>query len=171
MVTFEEYVLARGPALVRFARLLAGDRHRGEDLAQEVLAAAYTKWRRISATDRPDLYLRRMVVNAQASWWRRRSSSERPSADLGDRADVAGADSDHAHVHAERDALWPLLVALPARQRAVLVLRYYEDLDDTSIATVLDCAPVTVRTHALRALTTLRGRLGADHAVSLRSLP
>ena len=70
-MTFDEYVLTRGPALVRFARLLTGDEHRAEDLAQEVLARAYVRWRRISGLDRPDLYLRRMLVNAHHSWWRR----------------------------------------------------------------------------------------------------
>ncbi|GAB3854200.1 hypothetical protein GCM10027610_085400 [Dactylosporangium cerinum] len=75
-VTFEEYAFARTAALVRFARLLTGDEHRAEDLVQDVLARAYARWGRISRTDRPDVYVRRMLVNAHHSWWRRRSSGE-----------------------------------------------------------------------------------------------
>lgn len=155
-MTFEEYVLARGPALVRLARLLVSDPHRAEDLVQDVLARAYPRWRHILRTDRPDIYVRRMMINLNNSWWRRRSSREvslatpidRPAAgDLGDEA-------------VERDAMWTHVAVLPPRQREVLVLRYYEDLDDGSIAEILGCSAVTVRTHAMRALTTLRTRLG-----------
>jgi DNA-directed RNA polymerase specialized sigma24 family protein len=67
---FHEYVYARGPALMRLACLLTGDAHRAEDLVQDVLASAYTKWHRISTADRPDVYMRRMLVNANISWLR-----------------------------------------------------------------------------------------------------
>jgi RNA polymerase sigma-70 factor (sigma-E family) len=152
-VTFEEYVASRGPALVRLARLLSADHHRAEDLAQDVLARAYVHWRHIQRTQRPDVYVRRMLINANVSWWRRgrREVSvawvdDRPSpVDLG-----AGA--------VDRDEMWRLVAGLPPRQRAVLVLRYYEDLDDATIAEILDCSAVTVRTHAMRALATLRQR-------------
>jgi RNA polymerase sigma-70 factor (sigma-E family) len=153
-VTFEEFVLARGPALVRFARLLTGDNHRAEDLVQDVLAKAYAKWRRVSRTDSPDLYVRRMLVNAHHSWWRRRSNREVASAVP---VDAPGPDScDQA---AERDAMWRLVAELPDRQRAVVVLRYYEDLDDAAIAEILQCSSATVRTHARRALIALRAVL------------
>jgi RNA polymerase sigma-70 factor (sigma-E family) len=156
-LTFEEYVASRGPALVRLARLLTADHHRAEDLAQDVLARAYVHWRRIQRTDRPDVYVRRMLVNANVSSWRRARREvsvewvdDRPSnADLG-----AGA--------AARDEMWRLVAVLPPRQRAVLVLRYYEDLDDATIAEILDCSAVTVRTHAMRALATLRQRFAAQ---------
>jgi hypothetical protein len=75
-VTFEEYVLVRGGSLVRFARLLTGDEHRAEDLVQDVLAKAYVHWRRVGGLDRPDLYVRRMLVNAHHSWRRRRANRE-----------------------------------------------------------------------------------------------
>ncbi|MEU7957623.1 SigE family RNA polymerase sigma factor [Micromonospora humida] len=155
-MTFEEYVSSRGPALVRLARLLTGDPHRAEDLTQDVLARAYVHWRRIVRTDRPDVYVRRMLVNANRSWWRRRSNRELVVdgfVERAGRADVGGEAAD-------RDELWRLIRRLPDRQRAVLVLRYYEDLDDATIAQILDCSPGTVRTHALRALTHLRARLG-----------
>lgn len=75
-------------------------------------------------------------------------------ADRAHRGDLGGEAAD-------RDAMWRLIRALPDRQRAVLVLRYYEDLDDATIAQILDCSPVTVRTHAMRALANLRERCGA----------
>ncbi|GAB4106092.1 SigE family RNA polymerase sigma factor [Micromonospora taraxaci] len=153
-MTFEEYAFARTSALVRLARLLTDDEHRAEDLVQEVLAKAYARWGRISRTDRPDAYVRRMLVNAHHSWWRRRSSREVSVAAV---TDWAGA-ADEAAVVAERDALWRLVRELPRSQRTVIVLRYYEDLDDTSIAEILACSAGTVRTHAKRALATLRKR-------------
>ncbi|MGW3892791.1 SigE family RNA polymerase sigma factor [Micromonospora chokoriensis] len=153
-MTFEEYAFARTSALVRLARLLTDDEHRAEDLVQEVLARAYARWGRISRTDRPDAYVRRMLVNAHHSWWRRRSSREVSVAAV---TDWAGA-ADEAAVVAERDALWRLVRELPRSQRTVIVLRYYEDLDDTSIAEILACSAGTVRTHAKRALATLRKR-------------
>lgn len=156
-MTFEEYVSSRGPALVRLARLLTGDEHRAEDLTQDVLARAYLHWRKIARADRPDVYVRRMLVNANTSWWRRRSNRELATAEFAERAgrgDLGGEAAD-------RDEMWRLIRALPDRQRAVLVLRYYEDLDDATIAQILDCSPVTVRTHAMRALTHLRERFAA----------
>jgi RNA polymerase sigma-70 factor (sigma-E family) len=150
--TFEQYVTARGPALVRFAILLTGDDHRAEDLVQDVLARAYLRWDAIGRTDLPDLYLRRMLVNASRSWWRRRANRELPV----DRPTEPPTTGDLGAEAAERDAMWRLIARLPHRQRAVLVLRYYEDLDDATIAQVLDCSTTTVRTHAMRGLATLR---------------
>ncbi|TDC43023.1 SigE family RNA polymerase sigma factor [Micromonospora sp. KC213] len=156
-MTFEEYVHARGAALVRFARLLTGDDHRADDLVQEVLAKAYVRWRRISSADRPDVYVRRMLVNGNTSWWRRRSNRELSVAEVADRPSGADLGTNAS----ERDFMWRLVTRLPPRQRAVLVLRYYEDLDDATIAEILDCSPVTVRTTALRALAILRDRYRA----------
>jgi RNA polymerase sigma-70 factor (sigma-E family) len=157
-VTFEEYVASRGPALVRLARLLTADHHRAEDLAQDVLSRAYVHWRRIQRTDRPDVYVRRMLVNANVSWWRRRVNREVSVASVADRPALV----DLGAGTADRDEMWRLVSDLPPRQRAVLVLRYYEDLDDATIAEILDCSAVTVRTHAMRALSTLRRRFAAQ---------
>ncbi|MBG0565038.1 SigE family RNA polymerase sigma factor [Actinoplanes aureus] len=151
-MTFEEYAYARGPALIRLARLLCGDEHRAEDLVQDVLARAYARWGRIARTDRPDLYVRRMLVNAHHSWWRRLSNREATVATVADRPGPADAAAEQA----ERDELWRLVQALPDRQRTVIVLRYYEDLDDATIAEIMDCSAGTVRTHAKRALDALR---------------
>ncbi|HEX5996080.1 MAG TPA: SigE family RNA polymerase sigma factor [Jiangellales bacterium] len=156
-MTFEEYVASRGPALVRLARLLTADHHRAEDLAQDVLARAYVHWRRIQRADRPDVYVRRMLVNANISWWRR-TRREVSVAWVDDRPAVDDLDGRSA----DRDELWQLIIVLPPRQRAVLVLRYYEDLDDATIAEILDCSAVTVRTHAMRGLATLRQRFAAQ---------
>jgi RNA polymerase sigma-70 factor (sigma-E family) len=152
-VTFDDFVRVRGPALVRLARLIAGDRHLGEDLVQEVLTKAYPRWNKIVAGGRPDVYLRRMLVNAHVSWRRKRSSGEvvngAERVERADRADI-GAEA------ADRDAVWRLITRLPPKQRITIVLRFYEDLDDVAIAEILGCAPATVRTHTMRALAALR---------------
>jgi RNA polymerase sigma-70 factor (sigma-E family) len=163
--SFEEYVTARGAALVRFARVLVGDAHRAEDLVQDALARAYLRWNRIVRSDQPDVYLRRAVLNASRSWWRRGGSRERPVERPADRP----APGDLGAETVERDALWRHLSRLPARQRAVMVLRYYEDLDDATIAEILGCTPVTVRTHAMRALTALRTHYRTTDTTPTRS--
>lgn len=155
---FDDFVRARGAALVRLARLLTGDRHRGEDLTQEVLARAFVSWKRIAAMQAPEAYLRRMLVNAAITRGRRMSSRELVVADTGD---PAGRSDLEAEV-ADRDVLWGHVRRLPAKQRAAVVLRYYEDLDDAAIAELLHCSPVTVRTQVKRALDALRGALGTD---------
>jgi RNA polymerase sigma-70 factor (sigma-E family) len=165
-VTFEEYVQQRGPALVRLAGLLVGHRQLAEDLVQEVLAKAYVRWSRVVRADDPDLYLRRMLVNAHISWWRRRSYHETVGVPARDEPATRAHDTEIT----ERDALWQLILTLPRRQRAAVVLRYYEDLDDVRIAGILDCSPVTVRTHVMRALAALRERLAEQStAATVRS--
>ena len=156
-MTFEEYVATRGPALVRFARLLTADRHRAEDLVQEALSKAYLRWDQMIRSEQPDAYLRRMVINASRSWWRRHTNRETPTDVRRDR--VAPGQMETEAV--ERDEMWQRIARLPERQRTVLVLRYYEDLDDAAIADILGCSAVTVRTHAMRALNTLREYTGA----------
>jgi RNA polymerase sigma-70 factor (sigma-E family) len=155
---FDDYVRLRGAALVRLGRLLTGDRHAGEDLAQDVLARAFVRWERIVKTGSPEAYLRQMLVNAAISRWRRPSSREVTVPTTDDQA-VRG---DLGVEVAERDALWRLVRNLPPKQRAVVVLRFYEDLDDASIAAILHCSAVTVRTQAKRALSTLRGQIALN---------
>jgi RNA polymerase sigma-70 factor (sigma-E family) len=156
-VEFDEFVRARGAALVRLARLLAGDRHRGEDLAQEVLAQAFVRWKRIRALDAPEAYVRRMLVNAAITRGRRRASHELVVADTGDPTSGHDLEAEFA----ERDVLWTHVRRLPPKQRAAVVLRYYEDLDDASIAALLNCSAVTVRTQVKRALDALRDHMDA----------
>lgn len=158
-MTFEEYVRLRGAALVRLARLLAREPHLGDDLAQEVLARAMVRWRRIIRGGDPDAYLRRMLVNANISRWRRYGSRVVLVAE-----DSPTATDDSSGQSGDRDALWRLIVELPAQQRAALVLRFYEDMDDVAIANILDCKPATVRSHVMRALSRLRAALGDSPA-------
>ncbi|MDR7383042.1 SigE family RNA polymerase sigma factor [Promicromonospora iranensis] len=154
--TLDELVRTHLPGLIRYATVLVGDQHTAADLVQEVLLRAHQRWRRIVLTDRPDLYLRRMVTNEHLSW--RRRWHVRMIQPTGDEvlARHGGAAGDPAEGHAEKDAMWHRLAQLPPRQRTVLVLRYYEGLADAEIATVLGTSPATVRSHAARALATLR---------------
>lgn len=149
---FTEFVRSRSAGLVRLAYLLTGDAHRAEDLVQEALLRAHRRWRRVQAADNADAYVRTILLHQYASWRRRRSSSELPVEQVGDRA----ARADLSGEHAERDRMWRVLATLPERQRAVLVLRHYEHLDDASIARLLGCAEPTVRSLAFRAAAALR---------------
>jgi RNA polymerase sigma-70 factor (sigma-E family) len=152
-MTFEEFAATRMPGVLRFAAVLAGDRATAEDLAQEVLIRAYYRWDRIGGLDRPDLYVRKMMLNEYLSW-RRRSARQVPVG--AGTIEPASTAPDHAAEFGEREALLAELGKLPRRQRAVLVLRYYEDRGDTEIAELLGCSPGTVRSHASRALAALR---------------
>ena len=159
--SFEEYVRARGGYLLRVAYLLCGDRHLAEDLVQDVLARAHRRWSQIEA-EQPDGYLRTALVQAHVSWWRRRSNRELAQEQLPEPA----PGPDFTDRHALRAQLWSLLHTLPRAQRAVLVLRYFEDLDDQTIAAALRCRPATVRVHAFRGLAALRTRMENRDAVT-----
>ena len=159
-MTFEEFAAARLPGLTRFAAVLAGDRALAEDLAQEVLIRAHARWRTIGSLDRPEYYVRKMIVNEFLSW-RRRSWRLIP-AGRGTEIDRRLV-PDHAIGYAERDALVAELGKLPPRQRAVLALRYYEGLSDTDIAEALGCTRGTVRVYASRALSALRIGMTEPH--------
>ena len=150
--SFEEYVISRGDVLLRFAYVLSGDRHLAEDLVQEVLARVHGRWHRMAHVEQPDAYLRKAIVRQFLSWRRRRSSGETPTERVPERASTA----DIAARQATRDEMWRLLASLPRKQRAVLVLRFYEDLPDPEIAEVLGCRQTTVRVHASRGLARLR---------------
>ncbi len=150
---FEEYVAARSAYLLRFAYLLCGDRHLAEDLVQEVLIKAHRRWSTIVA-DSPEAYLKQALVRTHISWLRRRASSEITTATLPDEAHAPYDDE-----HASRDEVWAMMARLPRAQRAVLVLRYFEDLDDGRIAELVGVSPSTVRVHAHRGLRTLRETL------------
>jgi RNA polymerase sigma-70 factor (sigma-E family) len=162
---FEEFAATRLPAVLRFAGVLTADRGLAEDVVQEVLIRAAKRWDKLDRLDHPELYVRKMIVNEYLSW-RRRSwrSLPRGSADeVDDRVTP-----DHAGQLAERDALLAELGKLPRRQRAVLVLRYYQGLSDTEIADVLGCKPGTVRGYASRALAALRVELSPNAPVITR---
>jgi RNA polymerase sigma-70 factor (sigma-E family) len=147
---FAELAADRMPALLRYAHLLTGERARAEDLVQSALAAAYRHRRRIDPAT-AEAYVRKAVLNAYLSWWKRGRSRERVTDRPPDRPQP-----DSAAAVDERDAMWSALATLPPRQRAVLVLRYYEDLSEAEIARVLDIAPGTVKSQAAKALASLR---------------
>ena len=153
---FAEFVGACWSSLYRLAYLLAGSPSGAEDLLQTTLEKAYVRWARIRQLDHPEAYVRRMLANTAASSGRRAWRGERPSDRLPERADA----SDEMPM-LDRALLWPLVCALPARQRAVIVLRYYEDLTEAQIAEVLGCAPGTVKSQASAAMSTLRRALAA----------
>jgi RNA polymerase sigma-70 factor (sigma-E family) len=157
-VTFEQFAVARLPSLLRYAVVLTGDHDLAQDVVQEALARAQVKWRRISDADSPEAYVRRMVLNEYLSW--RRTWAFRNVHAVGERLvdinDARGGVLDHADGIVEADELWARLSTLGRKQRAVLVLRYYEQLDDESIADLIGCTPATVRSHASKALKTLR---------------
>jgi RNA polymerase sigma-70 factor (sigma-E family) len=153
--SFEDYVAASSGRLLRFAYVLCGDRFLAEDLVQDVLSRTHRHWRRIER-ENPDAYLRTALVRAHLSWRRRRASTEKV---LAEPSEGRAGSADFAAQLASRDEMWSLLASLPRAQRAVMVLRFYEDLDDRRIAEVLGCAPGTVRVHASRALGTLRAGL------------
>ncbi|MFI6322256.1 SigE family RNA polymerase sigma factor [Nonomuraea sp. NPDC050556] len=147
---FERYVEQRSDRLLRTAYLLCRDWPTAEDLVQTALAKAWFAWRRVG--ENPDPYVYRILTNTHASWWRRRWRAEVPTEDL---PDVPHDDDPTSRIGA-RDALRTCLAALPSRQRAVIVLRYFEDLPDQAIAEVLGCSVATVRSQASRALAKLR---------------
>ena len=148
-------VRAQLPGLLRYATVLTGDGQTAADLVQEVLLRAHLRWTRIGMMDRPDLYLRRMVTNEHLSW--RRTWYVRTVRATADEvlAIHTGTHDDHQDF-ADEDEVWRHVAMLPPRQRTVLVLRYYEGLTDPEIASVLGTSAATVRSHASRALATLR---------------
>ncbi len=152
--SFEEFVAAASGRLFTMALLLTGyQRAEAEDLLQDVLERAYRRWRRIIREGAPDPYVRRMLINASVDRWRRvRYRREEPL--VIDSADTTGRDE--PGLVADRDLLLRVLSGLPPRQRAVLVLRYFEDLSEVQAAAVLGCSVGTVKSQASRALARLR---------------
>jgi RNA polymerase sigma-70 factor (sigma-E family) len=151
---FRAFVEAQWGPLTRTAYLLTGDRGRAEDLVQSVLEKVHRRWARIGGLDAPDAYVRRAMVNTAISWRRRRRVTEVPL--LGTDA-PAGSDA-YQQVE-QRQQVIEALRALPPRMRAVLVLRYFEDLGEADIAATLGCSVGTVKSQASRGLDRLRVHL------------
>jgi RNA polymerase sigma-70 factor (sigma-E family) len=148
---FEEFMTSRWPGLVRLAFGLTLDRWLAEDLAQAALASAYASWWRVRAADDPDACVRRILVSASKSRWRRPRVAGQPAA-----AAREAAVADHTASVDDRSALFLALQELPQRQRAVVVLRYWEGLTNAQAAALLGCPASTVRSQAARALAKLR---------------
>ena len=154
---FGRFVAARGRALCRTAYLLAGDWQVGEDLVQEALTRTYLRRRRLRSAAALEPYARRVLVSLFLTSRRRHWHKELPVANVPDHA--VNGQFDAAE---DRRGLWPALLALPAQQRAVLVLRYFEDLTEAEIAAVLGCSPGAVKTHAARGLDRLRRSMALE---------
>ena len=153
--TFDEFVAGGLDRLLRFATALTCDPHLAQDVVQDVLLRAQQRWERIGVMPARDAYVRRMIVNEYLSWRRRRAARTvvAPHATL----DAIGTPTaDSAGAYAERDAMRSRIAVLPRKQRAALLLRYYEDRTFDEIAEILGCSAGTVRSHISRALGTLR---------------
>lgn len=154
---FDQFVAYRLPALYRYAYVLTGNGHDAEDLVQEALTRTGAGWWRVRRKDDPEGYVRtvmvRIVANRRRGWGRERLVPEPPDRPVEDEAidDVIAV----ATVEA-------VLARLPRRMRAVLVLRYLDQLNDAEIGQVLGCSPSTVRSQAARALAKLRAAVTAE---------
>jgi len=152
---FRDFVAARSVALQRTAYLLTGDWALAEDLVQTALLKTYLAWQRVGGIAAVEPYARKVMVNTATSWWRRRWRGERPTAEMPERPHPDGAEQ-----WLERDRVWQLVKTLPAGQRAVLVLRFYEDLTEVETARLLGVSVGTVKRQTSRAFGSLRKRLG-----------
>jgi RNA polymerase sigma-70 factor (sigma-E family) len=146
---FDALVLLRSPALLRTAPLLCGDRHLAQDLVQTSLSRAYTRWGRLRSIDAGEAYVRKIMLTQASSSRRRRWRGEVPTAAVPDQAEH-GDDLDL------RATLRQALASVPAPQRAVLVLRFYEDLSEVDTAALLGTSVGTVKSRTSRALASLR---------------
>ena len=151
---------ARSGALLRTAYLLLGDHALAQDLVQEALTKVYVAWPRIQRREGVDAYARRVVVNTAISWKRRKGwHGEHPVDEVPDRMDHADHHPD------ERLAIWQTLQGLPPRQRATLVLRFYEDLSVRETAEIMGCAEGTVKSQVSQGIERLRESLGSRAAL------
>ena len=146
---YDEFVAARSPRLLRVAYLLTRDWGEAEDLLQTALMKAWFAWARLD--DAPEAYVRKIIATTFISWRRRLWIRE---VSHGEMPDTAVADGTAAVD--ERSRLWPALGRLPARQRAVLVLRFFEDLTEAQVAEALGCSIGTVKSQTSKALAKLR---------------
>ncbi len=148
---FDAFVVGRSPALLRTAYLLVRDEATAEDLLQTALSKAWFAWERIEGD--PEHYVRRILTTTSASWWRRRWHREQPTAAVPEGArSYVGSGSEPGH---DQD-LWDAVGRLPARQRAVIVLRYIEDRTEAETADLLGCSRGTVKSQCSKALAKLR---------------
>jgi RNA polymerase sigma-70 factor (sigma-E family) len=155
---FRRFVIDSRHRLVRTAYVLTGDYARAEDLVQAALVRTYRAWNRIERRDVPEHYARQIVVHLNASWWRRVAHrSERPVAFV---PEVVAAD--HTEAIDRRDQVWRAVLTLPPRMRAIIVLRFLEELKETETAEVLGCSVGTVKSQTSRALAKLRIQLGTE---------
>ncbi|ONH53016.1 RNA polymerase [Frankia sp. CcI49] len=149
--SFEDFITASADRLMRTAFLLTGNRHAAEDLLQGALERTYQRWDRDRIVT-PEAYVRRVMVNAASRRWRSRQFFREVPLD----AAAEKADASSAPELGLRDQVLRALHELPKRQRAVVVLRYYDDLPEAAVAEILGCSVGAVKSHASRALARLR---------------
>jgi len=156
-VSFEDFVRARSDSLLRTALLLTGQRRaEAEDLLQLALERAYRHWPKICGSEGPERYVRRILASASTDRWRRLARRPEHAMPAGGGPVVP----DRTGEIADRDYLLRALAALPPRQRAVLVLRYFDDLSEVETADMLGCSLGTVKSQAARGLARLRAAAG-----------
>jgi RNA polymerase sigma-70 factor (sigma-E family) len=155
---FREFVEGSWHRLLRTAYLLTGDHGAAEDLLQTALMRAYRHWGRIRRDDAPEVYVRRVLVNTNISASRRRRLREHTTAVVPEPRGVR----DHQDTYAVRDELWRAVRTMPPRMRAVLVLRYFDDMSEAEVAEALGCAVGTVKSQISRGLARLRTDLAAN---------
>jgi RNA polymerase sigma-70 factor (sigma-E family) len=167
--SFREFVEGSWNRLLRTAYLLTGDHGAAEDLVQTALMRTYRHWGRIESYDSPEAYVRRVMVNANVSAWRRRKAivhvvaePPEPAAGTGAGFGAGSGAGDHQDTYAVRDELWRAVQAMSPRMRTAFVLRYFEDLSEAEVASVMGCAVGTVKSQIARGLTKLRGELQAE---------
>jgi RNA polymerase sigma-70 factor (sigma-E family) len=154
---FTAYLHARQPSLLRTAYLLTGDRNHAEDILQTSLAKLYLAWDKVHDRNAVDAYVRRIMVNENNSLWRRGWKKREFATD--EIPDHAVSDE---YDEGTNDALWQVVQTLPAKARAVVVLRYYEQMTEAETADVLGISVGTVKSQCSRALAALRDRVPAD---------
>ncbi len=150
---FDAFVAARGAALWRTAWLLTGDVHRAEDLVQTALGKSWPHWQRVSAQGSFEAYVRKVLFTTYVAWWRRKWNAEVSTAEPPEPPASAVAADDVAAL--QRD-IAVALARLPRGQRAVVVLRYFDDLTESQAADVLGCSVGTVKSQTSKALAALR---------------
>jgi len=153
---FREFVASRQQSLLRTGYLLTGDWGNAEDLVQTALTKTYLARHRIRDANAVEAYVRAAMVTTSTSWWRRRWHGERPTAQLPEKP----TGNDRTAAYDDRDELWQHVRRLPPRQRAVLVLRFYEDLSEAETARLLGVSVGTVKSQTSRSMQALRAALG-----------
>ncbi|WP_433473852.1 SigE family RNA polymerase sigma factor [Spirillospora sp. CA-142024] len=152
---FQEFAVVRGPGLFRTAWLLCGDWHLAEDLVQTTLGKLYASWRKVQRADSPEAYARTVLTRTYLSHMRKRSSREAPRERL---PDAAGPEVDHAL----RVTLLTALASLQPQDRAVLILRYWDDQSVADVAKAMRLSSGAVRNRSMRAMDRLREVLGDE---------
>lgn len=150
---FRVFVNERWEPLRRFAYALTGDLGHAEDLLQTALINCHRRWGHVRA-DNPEAYVRRAIINLNTSWWRRRRVKEYSTTTL---PDVETADA--MTRFDTRDEIWAAILSLPTQMRAILVLRYLEDLPEAEVAAIVGCSMGSVKSQASRGLSRLRSVL------------